>query len=303
VIKEIKNMVKVIKEEEKADVTKKKYCEDNRKKNKAVHTKKKKEALLSTQASDKLENLIKDPATGLIQQIAKTENALESGTAAQASQTKQRAEENRNYQQDVKNLVESISLLGRAKKALDKYYDDLDKKIASGEADLLQGEMSLLQAHSELLQAPETPGTYKGQKSGMNDVTKLFDFIIEESNKELRDTHDKERKAQHDYEDAMGALKKTEADNQKSLSDLQGTLATKEEELLSAQQDLKATNKDIKAIEEFLASIKGGCDFIQNNYDDRKKARETETKALGKVMGLLKGTPAYKTWKMKKSGK
>merc|ERR550537_1718699 len=48
------------------------------------------------------------------------------------------------------------------------------------------------------------------------------------------------------------------------------------------------------ATEEYLEKIKPGCDFITENFDAREESRETEKKALKKVRGLLKGSPAYK---------
>merc|ERR1719355_532364 len=94
----------------------------------------------------------------------------------------------------------------------------------------------------------------------------------------------------------MTALKKEEADAEKQLADLQETLAEKEKELLENQEDLKKTTKDKEAIEAYLAKIKPGCDFITKNFDLREKNRKTEKDALEKAIGLIKGTPAYKTF-------
>merc|ERR1719327_1660994 len=94
----------------------------------------------------------------------------------------------------------------------------------------------------------------------------------------------------------MAALKKQEADSQKNLANMQETLAEKEKELLETQEDLKATTADKEAIEAYVAKIKPGCDFITKNFDLREKNRKTEKDALEKAVGLIKGTPAYKTF-------
>jgi len=286
VTQEIEKMREVIKKEGAADTKKHEWCKSERKENGATLKKKKKEILLTTEQTDKLTTLINDPETGILAQIAKTENTLEDNIGAQASQTKLRVEQNVAYQKDVKNLVASESLLKRALKALSRYYDDLEEKIKAGEA----GAASLLQLHD----APDTPGTYKGQSKAGGSAIEMMEFIIKQTQKELAETHDTERKGQFDFEDAMAALKKSQAENENSLATLRQTLATKEQELLAAQEDLKATTKDKNAVVDYLAKIKAGCDFITENYALRVENRKAEDEALQKALNLLKGTPAYK---------
>merc|ERR1719252_102055 len=71
------------------------------------------------------------------------------------------------------------------------------------------------------------------------------------------------------------------------LTEKKAKLKMKEEELAKEIQGRIAT-------EEYLEKIKPGCDFITENFDAREDSRETEKKALKKVRGLLKGSPAYK---------
>merc|ERR1719446_92154 len=93
----------------------------------------------------------------------------------------------------------------------------------------------------------------------------------------------------------MQDLKDKEASDEKSLAELQTTLAKKEEELVMKRKELKATTEEKLSIEAYLLKIKPGCDFITKNFDTREKNRATEKAALEKAIGLIKGTPAYKT--------
>merc|ERR1719265_1621021 len=95
----------------------------------------------------------------------------------------------------------------------------------------------------------------------------------------------------------MTTLKKEEAEAEALLAKLQETLAETEEKLLAAKEDLKATTADKEAIEAYLLKIKPGCDFITENFDLREKNRGIETEALEKAIKLIKGTPAYTTYK------
>merc|ERR1719217_121079 len=116
---------------------------------------------------------------------------------------------------------------------------------------------------------------------------------MDETAKEEKEAMKVENAAQHAFEDTMTDLKKEEADLEKSLAELSKTLAEKKEELFNKEEELKKTKDEKKKLEECLDDIKPGCDFITENYEDRKKNRETEKGALENAVKLIKDTPAY----------
>merc|ERR550514_2662100 len=97
----------------------------------------------------------------------------------------------------------------------------------------------------------------------------------------------------------MESLKDDEAHEQDHLASLNKNLAEKKQELLTRQEELAKTETEKKRLEEYIADIKPGCDFITTNFDDRESNRETETTALNKAKDLLKDTPIYKSLKAK----
>merc|ERR1719263_2045661 len=99
------------------------------------------------------------------------------------------------------------------------------------------------------------------------------------------------------YEESMTELKTEQANLEKLLAKTQEDLAETQKELLDTEEDLKKTIADKEAIEAYLAKIKPGCDFITENFDLREKNRGIETEALKKAIRLIKGTPAYTTYK------
>merc|ERR1719253_1640592 len=286
VLAEIDKMIELIGEEGDADKKNLDWCNTERKENKAELKQKKKEILGLEEEIDKLTKLIEDPKKGLKAQIDKTEQDLVENDEAQKTQTASRLEENIAYQKDVKNLVKAEGILAKAIKVLKVYYDDLEAKLAAGEAFLQED--------------PKPPtiftdNSYEGQSSKGGDVIDMLTFIEEQTKKEENEAHADEEKAQADYEDSMTKLKKEQAEAEKTLADLQEKLAQAEKDLLQAQEDLKATTADKESIEAYLLKIKPGCDFITKNFDTREKNRATEKAALEKAIGLIKGTPAYKT--------
>jgi len=265
-----------------ADKEKLDWCNKERKESNADLKAKKGDILRLDGEIDKLEKTIEDPKTGLKKQISETETSLMQNDESQKTETSQRFEENKEYQANVKNLAAAKGLLENAMKVLNNYYDQIDK--------------SFLQANG--MEDPNPPatfeGNYKGQSDKGGDVIKMLEFILKETEQEETDAHASEEKSQADFEDSMQALKDEQAKQEKSLADLQDTLAEKEQDLLTAKEDLKVTTKDKEAVEDNLASIKPGCDFITSNFKERNANRKTEKQSLEKAMGLLKNSPAYK---------
>jgi len=173
----------------------------------------------------------------------------------------------------------------RATKVLTKYYDALAKKLE---------EESFLQKSKEEPAPPDATMNHEGQSEQGNEVITMLKFILEESEKEEKNAHSDENTAQHDYEDSMADLKKDEAAFQKQIAKLTKTLAEKEAELLKKKEELAATEAEKKKIEDYLADIKPGCDFITENFDAREKNRATEEKSLKLGKKLIKDTPVYK---------
>jgi len=275
-------MIDVIDEEGVADKEKLDWCNKERTENHADLKSKKADILKLEGEIDKLEKTIEDPKTGLKKQISSTETSLLENDSSQKTETTSRFEENTDYQANVKNLAAAQGLLSNAMKVLNAYYDTIDK--------------SFLQANG--MSDPDPPatfeGNYKGQSDKGGDVINMLTFILKETKQEETDAHSSEEKSQADFEDSMQALKDEQAKLEKSLADLQDTLAEKEQDLLTAQEDLKVTTKDKEAVEDTLASIKPGCDFITSNFKGRNANRKTEKQSLQKAMGLLKNSPAYK---------
>merc|ERR1719160_867850 len=92
----------------------------------------------------------------------------------------------------------------------------------------------------------------------------------------------------------MKELKDEQATLEESLAKYQLELADAEKALAENKEELKKTEAELKAIEKYLLKIKPGCDFIEENYETRKKNRNLEKEALNKATEMLKDTPAYK---------
>jgi hypothetical protein len=284
VLKEIEKMKTINVEEGKEDKKRLDWCNSERTENEANLADREAEITTLNGDIDELTVTIDDPVKGLKQQIKDSEDSLIQNTAAQKSETKQRTEENVAYQADVRNLVDAEDLLDKAITILSKYYADLAKRMAESNA--------LLQKKEEPA-PPETWSTYSGQSTHGNDAVSMLKFILSETKKEETTAHSTEEAAQASYEDSMTELKKQEADSQISLTKLNEDLTTAEKTLITKKEDLKDTEAAKVKIEEYLLSIKPGCDFITTNFDTREANRKTEIEALDRAVTLIKASPAY----------
>jgi len=287
VLKEISNMLEVIKDEGEADQKKFDWCKDERKTNKEEKASKKKDITSLKKTVNDLIKEIENPKDGLKLMIADTEDSLLQNKASQETETKARGEENSAYQKDVKNLVQAESILKRAISVLSAYYEDLESKLNDGKA--------LLQEDPTPPEAWKGDGAYAGQKKEGNNALDMLEFIRKETVAEEDAAHKDEDDAQTKYDASMDKLKESQGKMETSKTGLEEDLATAEKSLLDNQESLKDTVADKEAIEDYLDKIRPGCDFIKSNFKLRNANRATESKALKKAVGLIEATPAYKS--------
>jgi DNA repair exonuclease SbcCD ATPase subunit len=287
VLAEIEKMIALIGEEAKADAEQLSWCNSEREESHSNLADAKSQILTLEDEINTIDDTINNPESGLKAQLEETAEALNQNYNSQVSETKDRTEVNLAYQANIKNLVAAETIIKRATKVLVKYYDDLAKKLE---------EASLLQSHKGKKQAPpDATMNHEGQSDQGNQVIEMLTFILEETVKEENNAHTDENNAQHAYEDSMTDLKTQEADLQRQSAKLTKTLAEKEAELLKKREELAATEAEKKKLEDYLADIKPGCDFITKNFDDREANRATEQSALEKATTLIKETPVYKS--------
>eukprot|EP00929_Paragymnodinium_shiwhaense_P007311 TRINITY_DN111232_c0_g1_i1.p1 TRINITY_DN111232_c0_g1~~TRINITY_DN111232_c0_g1_i1.p1 ORF type:complete len:714 (+),score=290.58 TRINITY_DN111232_c0_g1_i1:82-2223(+) len=288
---EIDKMKALIQEEAKVDKQQLDWCTKETEQNEATLSDKK--TLIETLNGEitDLENSINDPETGLKKQIADTEEQLETNAQNQATETQNRKEANAVYEKSVADAVEAAALLQRAVKVLKKYYAAMEEKAAEGGSSLMQKAKQ-----PEEVAPPESweTGSYKGQSEQGNSAITMIEFILEETKKEEQGLHDTEDEQVKAYDEMMTTLKEEAVSLGKTLVDTKQTLAETELELEGKRADLKVTTKEKEAVENYLAKIKPGCDFITTNYDSREASRSEESAALDKAVELLKATPAYK---------
>lgn len=289
VLKEIENMLVVIKEEGKADKEKLDWCNDERGTNDASHAEKVAEIKELESTITTLKNVIGEPETGLVDMLAADKASLEENAESQISAFENRQKENTVYKQNIINGREVQDLINKAAHELRFYYKRLaeEKGVTEHAEQTLTGEDSAVAGTGE--------GFSDGQGANGEKAITLLEGILDDSLKEEAEVQKDEHKAHDDYEAFSADMIETQHTLEKNIVRMTDEKAQKEKELLQAQNDNKQTTADKKAIEAYLKSIKAGCDFITEHFDHRESSRADESGALENAINLLKDTPAYKT--------
>jgi len=282
VLKEIENMLALLKEEQGMDTDKKEFCDKTREeKNKALQEARDEITALAFRITELDRNIVT-----LKMDIKSTEDGLAANTESQTSETAERREENLAYQKNIDNLVNAEGLLKKAVVVLKAYYEET---LAAGAAGT-----GFLQKSKE---DPAPPGTWRefqGQSRGGNDAVSMLEYILGETKAEQTAAHADENEDQQAYEASMTSLKQEEATLQETLATKQMELATTQEELLGKTKDLKTMQQLETEIKQYLQKIKPYCDFITQHIALRQQSRLEEGRALKQAQTLLMETPAYK---------
>eukprot|EP00933_Yihiella_yeosuensis_P004288 TRINITY_DN108656_c0_g1_i1.p1 TRINITY_DN108656_c0_g1~~TRINITY_DN108656_c0_g1_i1.p1 ORF type:complete len:681 (+),score=195.81 TRINITY_DN108656_c0_g1_i1:97-2139(+) len=280
VLKEIDTMLLRIVTEGKQDKKKFDFCAEDRKNNNADKTTKEKSITSLTGSIDELNKAI----TTQTETLTTSKAELAENDEDQKSSTELRKRENAEYQQNIATLVKAQDVLAKGTKILQDYYDSIE-----------QPEFFVqVSAHSSEDPPKTNDGAYKGQGGAGGVVLGLLKEITDDTKAEENAAHKAEQEAQHSFEDNMKALTDKEATLKETIEKTSADLAQSNLDKDSKVEELKATEKEKTSIEEYLASIKSGCDFIASNFDKREAARAAESKALAAGQETIKNTPAYK---------
>lgn len=296
VLKQIAKTLELIKEEAKVDKEQKDWCISEREEKDETIAGHVGDITSLTDDIDGLDAKIDDPKTGLKQQIKDTNDDIDENRENQVDETAARRDENLAYQKDIKTIVEAEEALQKAVDVLTEFYKSLEDHNDAGDDEML------LQTKKKSKEDPAAPDAgmdedFEGQSSKGNEVLDTLKEIKENTHGQQTRAHEDEEQAQHDYEDSMKGLTDDEAELKKTLTDLEKELADSELELAAKHDERDETEKEKMKVEQYVAKIKPGCDFVVDNFDDRESNRDTEKTALQKVIGMLEDSPAYKAAK------
>lgn len=204
-------------------------------------------------------------------------------------------------------------LLGMAKKRLNKFYNpklallQARKKRARAEAEedddaaapsFLQ-EQEQEESDSDDMQL-DSAAEYDAssdasfmktvkQTEEAGGVTAMLDMLVSDITKETTALEIQDAQAQKDYENFVADSAAKRMIDSKAISDKEGMQAELEEKLHKNRQALRGEKANLQETLNELRSLHLDCDWLAQNYDVRKNAREEENDSLEKAKAVLNG--------------
>jgi len=313
VIKLIDEMVVELKKDQIEDDNKKEFCATQF----DITEDKKKELERAISDTDKGIDQAKSVLAAATDEIEVLEASIAALDKSVAEATAQRKEENADYQVLMAQNKGAKELILFAKNRMQKFYNPKLYKPPP-KRELTEEERITLNMGGTL--APtEAPGGIAGtgigfvqiseQKSTRRDapppppagasahkkseasggVLAMMDMLVADIDKEMQTAELEEKDAQGDYEKLMLDCSNKRAAESKDLTDKTSAKAEAETNLQSLTDSKEATGVELKGTMDYLASLHKECDFLLENYKQRKEARASEIDAIGKAKAVLNG--------------
>merc|ERR1719331_3262542 len=190
-----------------------------------------------------------------------------------------RTAENQNFGDAKEDDLKAIGLLEDAIGALSKY----------GENNALLQKQPVFDVSED--QAPDATFSSGDKHKGASDgIVALLTQIKENLENEVALATKSEAKATEEY-DAMKASADAQiAAYDKQLTELAAAIAATDAEIEADTNTKTDTEGEKTATEEYLASIKEQCDWIEGAFTARAEARTKETEGLEQAKSILAGS-------------
>merc|ERR1719316_1482706 len=222
--------------------------------------------------------------------------ALQKGVAdldkSVAQATEQRKEEHAEYASTAASNQAAMELIAMAKNRMNKFYAPSQYKAppTTTESSSPYGfaQISLHSGRAAPGPAPETFGEYK--KSGQSDgVMAMMDQMVKDVEMDIAEAKHEEEDAQKDYEEAMSDAATKRSEDSKLIVEKESAKADVLSRLQVARESRATKREQLGITEDKLDALHKDCDYLLQNYDERKATRATEHDGLLEAKHTIAG--------------
>jgi hypothetical protein len=313
ILAQIDGMVKVLAEEQATDDETKTFCTEEITKNDELQ-KDTEDAIAQSTAA--IEEMTEESAS-LASEIAGLQKEIKALDKAVAEATEQRKTEHSEFLQFQTENSAAVQLIEKAKNALNKFYRPNlykeapkrelteEEKIlaASGRSDmiataapeLIPGTTQAVFAQvssSDDAAPPPPPATwdaYQKKEGKSNGVMALMDMLVKELQDGITESEHEEETAQKDYERLMSDSQASREKMVESITTKEAAKAELDTNIVATKDKKTSQETDLANVKQYLLELHTKCDFIIENYDMRKAARENEVEGLKNAKSVLSG--------------
>merc|ERR1740138_167584 len=311
VLAQIDGMVTVLGKEQQDDDAQKDFCDKDLAKSEAEKASTE-DAIASSEAA--IEEMTAS-SESLAEEIATLQSEIKALDKAVAEATEQRKDEHSEFITFQTENNAALQLIEKAKNRLFKFYrPNLHKEApkqelteeekilaASGRSDMIATaapEMIAGTSQTVFVQVrkasndaapPPPPATwdaYQKKDGKSNGVISLMEMLMKELQDGIVEAEHEEKTSQADYERLMqnSREKSVESITAKEMS--KAELDTK---IADTKEALASQKADLSNVKQYITTLHAKCDFILENFDMRKAARENEVEGLKNAKSVLSG--------------
>merc|ERR1719171_792512 len=298
VIQMVVEMEAVLKEEQASDDAQKGFCDKDIMKTE----KEQKDTEEEIASSAALIEECKEASAATADEIALLQKEIKELDLAVAEATEQRKEEHGEYIQFMEENNAALQLLEKAKNKLNKFYRPSQyvkettpapivlSQLSPAHLDNMEG-LAFVQVHHKEAPPPppETWGAYKKKSGKSNGAFALLDRLTKDLQDGIADAEHDETTSQKDYETLMADSSTSRAQKAQSITEKEAAKADLDLKIENASEKKTSLEADLLNIKDYLSKLHAQCDFLVENYDVRKTARETELESLANAKAVLSG--------------
>merc|ERR1719247_967967 len=281
------------------------------------------ESLESSEAA--IEEMTDESAT-LADEIASLAKEVKTLDKAVAEATEQRKEEHGEFITFQTENGAAVQLIEKAKNKLFKFYrpnqykeapkqeltDEEKILAASGRSDLiataapdlipgtsiaavqtqLYAQLRVRSSDDAAAAPPPPPATwdaYQKKDGKSNGVIALMDMLMKELQDGITEAENEEKTAQSDYERLMVESKESRASMSESITSKEVAKADLDSKIEATKEKKTSEETQLASLKQTMAQLHADCDFLVENYDLRKTAREAEVEGLQNAKSVLSG--------------
>merc|ERR1719269_386678 len=282
-------MINVLKEEQASDDAQKAFCD----KDIAKSEKEQKDTEEEIASAAALIEECNEASAQTADEIALLQKEIKELDLAVAEATEQRKEEHGEYIQFMEENNAAVQLLEKAKNKLSKFYRPTQYKEETTPSPimLMEGPLAFVQVvHKEAPPPPpETWGAYKKKEGKSNGAMALLNRLSKDLQDGIADAEHDEKTSQKDYETLMSDSQTSRAQKAESITEKEAAKADLDLKVENASEQKTALEQELLNIKDYLSKLHAQCDFLVENYDVRKAARDTELESLANAKAVLSG--------------
>merc|ERR1719465_404441 len=136
---------------------------------------------------------------------------------------------------------------------------------------------------------PATWDAYQKKDGKSNGVIALMDMLMKELQDGITEAENEEKAAQTDYERLISESQESRATMVQSVTSKEVAKADLDTKIEATKEKKSSEEAQLDSLKQTIAQLHADCDFIVENYDLRKTARETEVEGLKNAKSVLSG--------------